>query len=104
MIVLSACVCEKKPLSLFPITFSVIDLSDDAWFDLDLLHYQDQLVNGYTRMTPLAGLQIFMPDLDALKKKKASKEINIEWMKNRNISPPPDVTPKYPYSFLFSDF
>ena len=72
----------------------MIDISDDAWFDLDLLHYQDQLVNGYTRMTPQAGMQIFMPDMDELKTKKASQEISIEWMKNRNISPPLDVAPK----------
>jgi len=44
----------------------MIDISNDAWFDLDLANYQAQLVNGYTRMTPQAGLQIFMPDLDNL--------------------------------------
>jgi hypothetical protein len=45
-------------------------------------------------MTPQAGLQIFMPDLDDLKKNKAAKNINMEWMKNRNIPPPPEVTAK----------
>jgi hypothetical protein len=69
----------------------MIDISNDAWFDLDLLHYQDQLINGYTRMTPQAGMQIFMPDLDLAKTKKARQDVNIEWMKNRNTSPPPDV-------------
>ena len=44
----------------------MVDLSNDAWFDLDLANYQEQLVNGYTRMTPQAGLQIFMPDLDTI--------------------------------------
>jgi hypothetical protein len=81
-------------LTMRHVDFIMIDLSNDAWFDLDLVHYQDQLVNGYTRMTPQAGLQIFMPDLDDLKKNKAAKNINMEWMKNRNIPPPPEVTAK----------
>jgi hypothetical protein len=49
-------------------------------------------VDGYTRMTPQAGLQIFMPDLDELRQqKKAGHSIGIEWLKNRNIPPPSDV-------------
>jgi|SRR6202049_3712523 len=80
-------------LTMQPVDLIMIDISNDAWFDLDLAHYQEQLVNGYTRMTPQAGLQIFMPDLDELRqRKKADKNISIEWFKNRNISPPPDVT------------
>src|SRR6266404_5544901 len=80
-------------LTMQPVDLIMIDISNDAWFDLDLAHYQEQLVNGYTRMTPQAGLQIFMPDLDGLRqRKKADKNISIEWFKNRNISPPPDVT------------
>jgi len=80
-------------LTMQPVDLIMIDVSNDAWFDLDLAHYQEQLVNGYTRMTPQAGLQIFMPDLDELRqRKKMDKNIGIEWFKNRNISPPPDVT------------
>jgi hypothetical protein len=78
-------------LTMHHVDLIMIDISNDAWFDLDLLHYQDQLVNGYTRMTPEAGMQIFMPDLDLAKPKKARQDVSIEWMKNRNISPPPDV-------------
>lgn len=78
-------------LTMHHVDLIMIDISNDAWFDLDLLHYQDQLINGYTRMTPQAGMQIFMPDLDLAKTKKARQDVNIEWMKNRNISPPPDV-------------
>ena len=81
-------------LTMHHVDLIMIDISDDAWFDLDLLHYQEQLVNGYTRMTPQAGMQIFMPDMDELKTKKSVQQISIEWMKNRNISPPADVTPK----------
>jgi len=72
----------------------MIDMSNDAWFDLDLAHYQEQLVNGYTRMTPQAGLQIFMPDLDELRHDKANESISMEWLKNRNTPPPSNVTPK----------
>ena len=72
----------------------MIDISNDAWFDLDLSNYQEQLVNGYTRMTPQAGLQIFMPDLRDLPTNKANQNINVQWMKNRNIPPPAEVYPK----------
>lgn len=80
-------------LTMHHVDLIMIDLSNDAWFDLDLAHYQEQLVNGYTRMTPQAGLQIFMPDLDELRRNvKASQNISMEWLKNRNSPPPPDVT------------
>jgi hypothetical protein len=82
-------------LTMQPVDLIMIDLSNDAWFDLDLAHYQEQLVNGYTRMTPQAGLQIFMPDLDELSRQnKADPNISIEWLKNRNIPPPPEITSK----------
>jgi hypothetical protein len=82
-------------LTMQPVDLIMIDISNDAWFDLDLAHYQEQLVNGYTRMTPQAGLQIFMTDLDALHQQhKADQNISIEWLKNRNIPPPPDVLSK----------
>jgi hypothetical protein len=81
-------------LTMHHVDLIMVDLSDDAWFDLDLNNYQKQLVNGYTRMTPEAGLQIFMPDLDTLPKSKANQNISMEWLKHRNMSPPPDITSK----------
>jgi hypothetical protein len=81
-------------LTMHHVDLIMIDISNDAWFDLDLTHYQEQLVNGYTRMTPQAGLQIFMPDLDELPHNRANQNINIEWLKNRNIAPPPDLASK----------
>jgi hypothetical protein len=81
-------------LTMNHVDLIMIDISNDAWFDLDLAHYQEQLVNGYTRMTPQAGLQIFMPDVSQLTHKKSSENISLEWLKNRNLSPPPEVTPK----------
>jgi hypothetical protein len=82
-------------LTMHHVDLIMVDLSDDAWFDLDLNNYQNQLVNGYTRMTPQAGLQIFMPDLDNLPKTaKSSQNISMEWMKHRNLPPPPDVVSK----------
>jgi len=79
-------------LTMHHVDLIMVDLSDDAWFDLDLNNYQNQLVNGYTRMTPEAGLQIFMPDLDNLPKNKAGENISMEWLKHRNLPPPSDVT------------
>jgi hypothetical protein len=81
-------------LTMHHVDLTMVDLSNDAWFDLDLNNYQTQLVNGYTRMTPQAGLQIFMPDLDTLPKNKGSQNISMEWLKHRNLPPPPEVTSK----------
>jgi hypothetical protein len=78
-------------LTMHHVDLIMVDISKDAWFDLDLAHYQEQLVNGYTRMTPQAGLQIFMPDLDKIPKNTENQNISIEWLKNRNTPPPPDV-------------
>ncbi len=78
-------------LTMHHVDLTMIDASQDPWFDLDLVHYQAQLVNGYTRMTAQAGLEIFMPDLDEMAPKKASKSITLEWLKNRNRSLPADV-------------
>lgn len=78
-------------LTMHQVDLVMIDISNDAWFDLDLAHYQNQLINGYTRMTPQAGMQIFMPDLDDLKTNKPPQAISIEWMKNRNLPPPKDI-------------
>jgi len=81
-------------LTMHDVDLTMVDISNDEWFDLDLNNYQNQLVNGYTRMTPEAGVQIFMPDLDTLPKNNRSREINMEWLKHRSVPPPPDVTSK----------
>ena len=81
-------------LTMHDVDVIMVDLSNDAWFDLDLTHYQEQIVNGYTRMTPQAGLQIFMPDLEKIPKTPQNQQISLEWLKNRNLPPPPDITLK----------
>ncbi len=78
-------------LTMHPVDLIMIDISNDAWFDLDLANYQAQLVNGYTRMTPQSGLQIFMPGLGTLPDTRANQNMSIEWLKNRNLAPPLDV-------------
>ena len=42
---------------------TLIDASNDAWFDLDLANYRKQLVQGYSHVTPEGGLEMFMPDV-----------------------------------------
>ena len=81
-------------LTMHHADLTMIDASKDTWFDLDLVNYQAQLVNGYTRMTAQAGLEIFMPDLDEQAPKKASQSVTLEWLKDRNRSLPPDVPVK----------
>ncbi len=78
-------------LTMHHADLTMVDASKDPWFDLDLVNYQAQLVNGYTRMTAQAGLEIFMPDLDEQAPKKAAQGITMEWLKNRNRSLPADV-------------
>ena len=85
---------EFGKLTMHHVDLMMIDISNDAWFDLDLTHYQEQLVNGFTRMTPQAGLLIFMPDLDELPRTKANQSISMEWLKHRNAPPPPDIARK----------
>lgn len=75
-------------LTMHNVDIVMIDISNDAWFKFDLAHYEEQLVNGYTHITPQAGLQIFMPDIDKIPPSKANRSISLQWVKNRNISPP----------------
>ena len=47
----------------------LLDLDPQDPFDFYLAHYQQQLVSGYTKITPSFGLRVFMPDYNKLKKK-----------------------------------
>ncbi len=81
-------------LTMHPVDLTMIDASKDSWFDLDLVNYQAQLVNGYTRMTAQNGLEIFMPDLDEITPKKPSQKIPLGVLKNRNRSLPANIPGK----------
>ena len=79
-------------LSMHPVDLTLIDASNDYWFNLDLVNYQAQLANGYSRMTPQQGLEIFMPDLNELNKKKQGQEsITMQWLKNRSNGLPAGI-------------
>jgi len=80
-------------LTMHDVDLMMVDISQDPWFDLDLANYQEQLVSGYTRITPQQGLQIFMPDASELKKGKPL-DTSIQWFKNRNAAPPSEVVRK----------
>jgi hypothetical protein len=80
-------------LTMRNVDLTMIDASQDPWFTLDLVNYQYQIVNGTTRMTADAGLEIFMPDSDE-KSAKPAREISVQWLKNRKLSLPPDVPVK----------
>lgn len=77
-------------LTMRNVDLIMIDISKDQWFDLDLTNYQKQLTNGFTRVTPESGLQIFMPDLRDIS--PSTQNTSIEWFKNRSIPPPPEIT------------
>jgi hypothetical protein len=79
-------------LSMHPVDLTLIDASNDPWFDLDLVNYQAQLINGYTRMTSGQGLEIFMPDVDELSPKKSGQQsVTMDWLQNRSKGLPADV-------------
>lgn len=75
-------------LTMHPVDLTMIDATQDSWFDLDLVNYQAQLVYGTTRMTADAGLEIYMPNVDKLPTRKAAEGVTLEWLKNRNLAPP----------------
>jgi hypothetical protein len=81
-------------LTMHHADLTMIDAANEPWFDLDLVNYQNQLVNGTTRMTAQAGLEIYMPSLKNQGSRKAGQSVTLEWLKNRNTSLPPDVAQK----------
>lgn len=78
-------------LTMHKADLTMIDATDDAWFDLDLTNYQAQLIYGTTRVTQSAGLEIYMPNVANLPPKTAAQGVTMEWLRNRNTNPPPDV-------------
>jgi len=81
-------------LTMHNADLTMIDAANEPWFDLDLVNYQNQLVNGDTRMTAQAGLEIYMPSLKEQASRRAGQRVTLEWLKNRNTSLPPDVAKK----------
>ena len=69
---------------------TMIDAANEPWFDLDLVNYQNQLVNGVTRTTTDSGLELYMPSLKA-GTKQPGQSVSLQWLKNRNTSLPPEV-------------
>ncbi len=81
-------------LTMHNTDLTMIDAVNEPWFDLDLVNYQNQLVNGYTRMTAQAGLEIYMPSLKAQTAKQPGQRVTLQWLKNKNAALPPDVAKK----------
>jgi hypothetical protein len=81
-------------LTMHHADLTMIDAADEPWFDLDLVNYQNQLVNGNTRMTAQAGLEIYMPSLKGQTPRQAGQSVTMQWLKNRNSTLPPDVAEK----------
>jgi len=77
-------------LTMHQADLTLIDASDDVWFDLDLANYQTQVVKGYSRMTPEKGLEIFMPDVGG---EMPAGSVSLDTLKDRN-RPLPKVAPQ----------
>ncbi len=78
-------------LTMHNVDLTMIDAVSEPWFDLDLVNYQAQIVNGYSRMTAQAGLEIYMPSLSSQAAKKTNRSVTLQWLKNRNSPVPNDV-------------
>ena len=78
-------------LTMHPADLTLVDASKDVWFDLDLIHYQAQLLKGFSRITAQSGLEMFMPSLDEQHHTKPSPSLDVDWLRNRNESLPSDV-------------
>ena len=78
-------------LTMHNADLTMIDAANEPWFDLDLVNYQNQLVNGDTRMTAEAGVEIYMPSLKAQAARHSRQSVTLEWLKNRNAALPADV-------------
>jgi hypothetical protein len=78
-------------LAMRDVDLTLIDATNDQWFDLDLANYQAQMVNGYTRMTAQAGLEIYLPPINPKDPPKVGQAITLEWLKNRNAGLPSGV-------------
>jgi len=88
---LSGGVLDFGKLTMNGVDLIMIDISNDPWFDLDLVNYQAQVSAGYSRMTAQSGLQIFMPDRREVAATVSSGDTSVEWFKNRNIPPPRQI-------------
>jgi hypothetical protein len=77
-------------ITMEPVDLLMIDISKDPWFDIDLVNYRAQFASGYTRMTSDSGLQMFMPDRRDIPQKPPPND-DVQWFKNRNIPPPPQI-------------
>ena len=67
-------------LMMEPADLTLIDASNDVWFDLDLANYRAQLVKGYSRMTPENGLEMYLPDVG---KGMPSGAISLDTLRDR---------------------
>lgn len=81
-------------LTMHQTDLTMIDATNDPWFDLDLANYQAQLVYGTTRVTQSAGLEVYMPNVDKLPRKAGTQGVTLEWLRDRNSTPPLDVSKK----------
>lgn len=81
-------------LTMRQVDLTMIDATDDPWFDLDLVNYQAQLVYGTTRMTEKQGLEIYMPDVDKVAAKTTTKGVSVDWLKDKSAAPPVKVPGK----------
>lgn len=81
-------------LTMHNVDLTMIDAANEPWFDLDLVNYQNQLVDGVTRTTAQAGLEIYMPSLKLQGTKQPAPSVTLQWLKNRNMPLPPEVAKK----------
>jgi hypothetical protein len=78
---------DFSKLTMRKADLTMIDASQDPWFDLDLANYQEQLVYGITRITRDEGVEMYMPDLNRLPASASTKGVSVDWLKNKQAAP-----------------
>ena len=72
-------------------TAALVDVAELQLFDR--VGHLVQVMRGQMQI-PGRYFQIFMPDVDEIRHNRTNQNISMEWLKNRNAPPPPDVTSK----------
>ena len=78
-------------LTMRPADLTLIDASREAWFDLDLVHYQTQLTAGFSRITSERSLEIFMPNAGEHTGSTVGQAVPLDWLHDRKRSLPIEI-------------
>lgn len=81
-------------LVMTPAGLTMIDASEEPWFNLDLVNYRAQLTSGVIRTTPDNALEVFMPSLGEQQTHPTAPAISVDWLRDRTREVPTGIVHK----------